>query len=73
MTFPKGFLFFALKKKKKSILGVPTMAQWVKNPTAGACVTVEVWVQFLAWGSGLKDLALPQLQCSSQMWLGFNP
>ena len=49
------------------------MAQWVKNPTAGACVTVEVWVQFLAWSSGLKDLALPQLQCSSQMWLGFNP
>ena len=49
------------------------MAQWVKNPTAAACVTAEVWVQFLAWSSGLKDLALPQLQCSSQMWLGFNP
>ena len=29
----------------------------LKNPTAVAQVTVEVWVQSLAQGSGLKDLA----------------
>ena len=38
------------------------MVQWVKNMTAA-----EVWVQFLAQRSGLKDLVLPQLR------LGFNP
>ena len=37
------------------------MSQWVKNPTAAAQVAVEVWVQSLAQGSGLKDPALPQL------------
>ena len=41
------------------------MVQWVKNVTAAAPVTVEV--RSLAWCSGLKDTALPQLQ------LGFNP
>ena len=35
--------------------------------TAAARVAVDVWVQFLARHSGLKDPALPQLQ------LGFNP
>ena len=40
--------------------GVPAMAQWVKNLTVEAQVAVEVQVQFPAWHSGLKDLALPQ-------------
>ena len=43
------------------------MAQWVKNPTAGAWGTIEVQVQSLDLSSGLKDPALLQL------WLGFNP
>ena len=30
------------------------MAQWVKNPTAGAWVAAEVSVQSLAWRSGLS-------------------
>mgnify|MGYP001340763725 CR=1 FL=1 len=30
------------------------MAWWVKNPTAGAQVTVEAGVQSLAWHSRLK-------------------
>ena len=29
---------------KKVPIGVPAVAQWVKNPTAAALVTVEVWV-----------------------------
>ena len=31
------------------------MAQWVKNLTAVAWVTVEAQVRSLAWHSGLKD------------------
>ena len=38
------------------------MAKWVKNPTAAAQVAVEVQVRSLARHSGLKDLALLQLQ-----------
>ena len=37
------------------------MVQWVKSMTAAAQVAVEVWVQSLAWCTGLKDLVLPQL------------
>ena len=33
------------KKKKSKVVGVPAIAQWVKNPTAGAQVTVEAGVQ----------------------------
>ena len=29
---------------KTYTLGVPTMVQWVKNPTAVAWVTAEMWV-----------------------------
>ena len=57
---------------KKNVIGVLTGAQWVKNPTAVAQVTVEEQVQSLAQHSGLKDLVLLQLQCRSQPWLGFN-
>ena len=53
--------------------GVPTMAQWVKNLTAVAWVTVEVQVQSPAHCSGLKDLALPQLWHRWQLQLKFNP
>lgn len=48
------------------------MAQWVKNLTAVAQVTVEAWIPSLAWHNGLKDPALPQRQCSSKPHLGFN-
>ena len=51
-------------------LGVPSVVQWVKM-TAGAWVSVEVWVRSLAWCRGLKGLVL--LQQSLQLWLGFNP
>ena len=36
--------------------GIPTVAQWVKNPTTVAQVAAEVRVQFPAQNSGLKDL-----------------
>lgn len=42
---------------KSVINGVPTMAQWVKNPTPAARVTAEVWVQTSAGHSGLMDPA----------------
>ena len=44
------------------------MVQWVKNPTAVAWVAAETWVPSLD-----EDPALPQLQCRSQLQLGFNP
>ena len=53
--------------------GIPTVAQWVKNPTAEARATVEVWVQALTRLSGLKDLALPQPWHKLQLWFGFSP
>lgn len=37
--------------------GVPGVAQYVKNLTAGAGVPAEGWVQSLAWHSGVKDSA----------------
>ena len=52
---------------KKNAIGVLTGAQWVKNPTAVAQVTVEEQVQSLARHSGLKDLEILHLR------LGFNP
>ena len=47
------------------------MVPWVKNLTGVAGVPVEVWVQSLAWCSGLKDLALCHQR--SQLQLGFHP
>ena len=37
-------------------MGVPTVAQWVKNLTTVAQVAAEVQVQSPAQGNGLKDL-----------------
>ena len=48
------------------------MVQWVKNPTAAAWVAEEAWVQPLAQCNGLKNPALPQLWCMSQLWLGLH-
>ena len=48
------------------------MVQGLKNLTAVASVAAEVQVRPPAWCSTLKDPALPQLQGSSQLWLGFN-
>ena len=52
--------------KHIEISGVPTVVQWVKNPTAAARVAVEVWSP--ARHGGLKDLALLQLQLSFHPW-----
>ena len=49
------------------------MSQWIKNLTAAAQVIAEVQVRSLVQLSGLKDPELPQLQCESQLQLGFNP
>jgi len=54
-------------------LGVPAVAQWVKNLTAAVWVAAEVWAQSLAQGRGLKDLLLSQLQRRLQLQLRFNP
>ena len=40
-------------------MGVPTVAQWIKNLTAAAQVAVEAQVQSPAQHSGLKDPAWP--------------
>lgn len=58
---------------RKEKRGAPAMAQWLKNPTALAGVSMEVRVQFLARCNGLKDLALPQFWHRSQLRLGFDP
>ena len=41
--------------------------QWVKNPTAGAWVASEVWVQSLALCSLLKDPS----QVTVEAWIQF--
>ena len=49
------------------------MAQWVKNPSAVSQVAAEAQVPPLDWYRGLNNLALPQLQCRSQLPPAFNP
>ena len=49
------------------------MTPWVKNLTEAAWVTVEAWVRFLVWCSGLKDLVLLQLWGRLKLRLGFSP
>ena len=56
-----------------TMLGVPTVAQRVKNPNAVDRVTVDVQVLSLASCNGLIDLALLQLWSRLQLWLRFNP
>lgn len=51
-------------RTKRHSVGVPPVAQWVKNPTAAAQVDAEVWVQSLAQHIRLKDPALPQPRTS---------
>lgn len=50
--------------------GAPAVAQWVKDPTATAWVTIEAQVWSSAWCSGLKYLALPHLWCKLHLWVG---
>ena len=61
------------KKKENSDPGVSAVAQLVKNPTAVAWVTEKVQVPSPARSKGLKDLALPQLWQSLQLWLRLSP
>ena len=58
--------------RRKNEFGVPAVVQWVKNLTAVAQVTEEVWVQSPTWHSVLKDPELPQLWGRSQLQLRFN-
>ena len=55
-------VFKLIYMKTKVSWGVPTMVQWVTNPTAVARVTAEAQVRSPAWHSGLEDPALPQLR-----------
>ena len=52
---------------------VPIVVQWVKNPTLGAWVAVEVWVQSLAQHNRFKDLVLPYLRHSLQLQFESDP
>ena len=52
--------YHILSSKKLTFVAV-TVA--IKNLTTVAWVTAEMWVQFLAWLSGLKDPVLLQLWC----------
>ena len=49
------------------------MAPWVKILTTVVQAIASVQVRSLAWHSGLKDPALPQLWHKSQLQLRFNP
>ena len=49
-------------------MGLPAVAQWIKPPTAVAQVAAEAGVHSLVWHSGLKDLALLQLQVRINSW-----
>ena len=58
----------------KIYIRLPTVAEWVKNLTAVAQVTVKEQIQFQAWYSWLKDPSLLlQLWYRLQLWLRFNP
>ena len=46
------------KQTKKKTLGIPSVDQWIRNPTAAALVTTDAWVQSPARYRGLKDLVL---------------
>ena len=54
-------------------LGIPTVAQWVKNLTVATQAAAVARVQPSAWHSGLKDPALLQLWQRSQLQFRFNP
>ena len=56
---PRVVFLSWIKKRER---GVPSVAQWVKTLTAAAWVNAEAQVWSLAQCSGLKDLALLQLQ-----------
>ena len=51
-------------------MGVSSVAQWVKDPTAAACLAAEAQVQSPAQHNGLKDPGLPQLQLRFSSWPG---
>ena len=44
-------------------VGVSPLVQWVKNPTAAAQVTLEVWVRSLPLLSGLGIWCCRELWC----------
>ena len=56
-----------------SITTVLLITSWSSHCGAVAQVAVEAQVRSLAQHSGLKDLALPRLQCKSQLQLRFSP
>lgn len=64
---PGGFPSDVQLYSKLHVLGVPAMAQRVKNPTAGAGTAGLLPGVSFIFGSGLKDPVLLQLR------LGFNP
>ena len=53
------------KNKKPLGIGVPTVAQWVKNPIAVAQVSMKAWVQSSTWCCVLKAAAA-QIQSLAQ-------
>ena len=61
-AFSKYFICSQATFKSKTP-GVPTVVQWVKNPT----VSVRMWVQSLALLSGLRIWCCHKLWCRSQM------
>lgn len=58
--------------KKIMIVGVPTVAHWLKNQTAAAQVTTEAQIQSLTWCSGLKDPWCIAVTYTTVAGLGFN-
>ena len=50
----KSLLMVEERRRERIKVGVPTVAQWVKNPTAVAWVVAEAWVQSPVPSRGLK-------------------
>ena len=51
-------------------MGVPTVAQWVKNPPAVAWIAVEAQVGCPDQGNEVKDPTLLQLRLRCNPWPG---
>ena len=57
-------MFFVLVALKIFSLGILTVVQWIKDPTAVARLNAEAQVRSLAWCSGLRS------QCGHSCGIG---
>ena len=63
----ESIVVVGMRSIKNMTQGVPTVAQWVKNPTAVAWVAEEVGLPSSAYSSGLKNPVWRQRGCGLQL------